>query len=335
MGGTCASKSPKRVSLLQGLDLNLIRVFDAIYVERGVTRAGERLNLTPSAVSHSLSKLRFALNDELFTRSPKGMLPTPRADDIANKLRVILPLLDEALDPAEFSPATAQRTFTIACVPYLNSTFIPYLSAAAYRVAPKIRLEFRTISGNPADGLDAGELNLAIGGFRRTPPRFVAEELFKETPVWVIRRDHPLVRKRMTLRALASIPHVDIRLGSAQGVTSDSYVGRDGLELLALLNNLTTVDESCLAGGFHRAVPWVAPDSLTAMAIVKETDSVCLVPRRFARRFAHSFGLATFEAPYSETEMAVQMIYSRHAGSQPAVRWLLELIRHLASELKG
>src|SRR5713101_7437882 len=100
------------------LDLNLLRVFDALIEERSVTRAGERLGLSQSAISHALNRLRYVLHDELFVRVSDGMRPTPRASEIAPRLREGLLQLQLALDPADFLPERTDRRFTVACTEY-------------------------------------------------------------------------------------------------------------------------------------------------------------------------------------------------------------------------
>jgi len=100
------------------LDLNLLRVFEALMQERSATRAGERLGLTQSAISHALNRLRYVLKDELFVRGPEGMQPTERAAEIAPRLRQGLLQLQLALAPADFVPERSDRRFTITCTEY-------------------------------------------------------------------------------------------------------------------------------------------------------------------------------------------------------------------------
>src|SRR6266513_1195774 len=108
-----------------GFDLNLLRVFDALIEERSVTRAGERLGLSQSAISHALNRLRYVLGDELFVRVSDGMRPTPRASEIAPRLREGLLQLQLALGPVEFVPERTERRFTIACGEYVGTVLMP------------------------------------------------------------------------------------------------------------------------------------------------------------------------------------------------------------------
>src|SRR5437868_1869824 len=138
------------------LDLNLLRVFDTLIDERSVTRAGERLGLTQSAISHALNRLRFMLNDDLFVRVADGMRPTPRASEIAPRLREGLLQLQLALDPAEFLPEHTDRRFTIACTEYVGTVLMPGFIARVRALAPNAELRIRPSNMGVAEALLAG-----------------------------------------------------------------------------------------------------------------------------------------------------------------------------------
>src|SRR5262245_1984408 len=153
-------------------DLNLLRVFDALIEERSVTRAGERLGLTQSAISHALNRLRFMLHDDLFVRVPDGMRPTPRASEIAPRLRQGLLQLQLALDPSEFVPERTDRRFTIASTEYAGTVLMPAFIARVRALAPNAELRIRPSNMGVAEALLAGRADLAIGSFRRVPEPF-------------------------------------------------------------------------------------------------------------------------------------------------------------------
>src|SRR5437764_14559060 len=157
------------------LDLNLLRVFEALMQERSATRAGERFGLTQSAISHALNRLRYVLDDELFVRVPDGMRPTRRAAEIAPRLREGLLQLQLALAPAEFVPERTNRRFTIACGEYVGSVLVPSLVARLRAAAPNAELRIRPSNLGIAEALLAGRVDLAIGSYRRVPEWFVHE----------------------------------------------------------------------------------------------------------------------------------------------------------------
>ena len=125
------------------IDLNLLVVFDAIVQEGNVTRAGQRLGLSQPAMSHALARLRHTLKDELFVRSPKGMVPTPRAEQLALPVRAALEGLQHSLEPSQFDPSTATRTFRVAVDNYAAVVLVGPIAARTTKTAPKVTLEFR------------------------------------------------------------------------------------------------------------------------------------------------------------------------------------------------
>jgi len=110
---------------IRSLDLNLLRIFVALLEEGSVTRAGARLGLTQSAVSHALNRLRYGLQDDLFVRGPSGMQPTARAREIAPRVRQGLAQLQAALAPADFTPTVTDRRFVVSAGPYPSSVLLP------------------------------------------------------------------------------------------------------------------------------------------------------------------------------------------------------------------
>src|SRR5438067_1591269 len=165
------------------LDLNLLRVFEALIQERSATRAGARLGLTQSAISHALNRLRYVLNDELFVRGSDGMQPTERATEIAPRLRQGLLQLQLALTPSEFVPATTDRRFTITCTEYAGAIVLPALIARLRAAAPAASLNVLPSNLGVSDIIRNGRADLAIGSFRRVPDWAASELLLQETRV--------------------------------------------------------------------------------------------------------------------------------------------------------
>src|SRR5712672_1074706 len=145
-------------------DLNLLIVFDAVMQDRSVTRAGSRIGLSQPAMSHALNRLRHMLKDDLFVRTPDGMVPTPRAEMLAQPLRNALSEMQLALEPNVFEPAASDRRFAIAVNNYAAVVLVAPLVAAVSAAAPAIRLDVRP-SGtlDLVERLDRGDLDLIIG----------------------------------------------------------------------------------------------------------------------------------------------------------------------------
>src|SRR5882757_7596846 len=187
----------KPVPRLGAIDLNLLVVFDAIMVERSVTRAGQRLGLSQPAISHALTRLRHMLRDELFVRSPNGMTPTPRAEQLATPIRIALDGLQQSLEPVQFEPSKATTTFRIAVDNYAAIVLVAPIAVHVARIAPEVTLDFRP-SGtlNVLEQLDRSELHLAIGPPGVQGERFSHRRLLQDKFVVVYRKGHPAAKAR-------------------------------------------------------------------------------------------------------------------------------------------
>jgi DNA-binding transcriptional LysR family regulator len=195
-------------------DLNLLIVFDAVMQERSVTRAGSRIGLSQPAMSHALNRLRYVLKDQLFVRTPEGMVPTPRAELLAQPLRNALSEMQLALEPAVFDPAASDRRFALALNNYAAVVLAPPLVAAVSAAAPAVRLDLRP-SGtlDIVDRLDRGDLDLTLGSMDSPGERFATAPLLEDPFVMVMRRGHPAGQRKLSAAAFAAVPHLEISAG--------------------------------------------------------------------------------------------------------------------------
>lgn len=312
----------------QTLDLNLLRVFDALAEERSVTRAGERLGLTQSAVSHALNRLRYALEDELFLRGPDGMMPTPRASEIWPELRRGLLQLQHALAPTEFAPAEAERTFNISASSYTGEVLLPRFIGRVRAIAPKIQINVRAIEPNVAEALETGRLDLAIGVFGRVADMFARETLFEERMVWAIRADHPAAREPLSQKALQRLPLIVLAAGDEGGDRERS--GRL-IERRALWEELIT-DQAPLGRGARQRLRAVVDNAHAALAIVASSDLVALAPRRLALSRREALGLKLLDLADPSPTATMEMLWRADQTSHPALTWLRGLLLEAAKE---
>ena len=315
------------------LDLNLLRVFDALIEERSVTRAGERLGLSQSAISHALNRLRYILNDELFVRVSDGMRPTPRASDIAPRLREGLLQLQLALGPTEFVPERTDRRFTITCGEYIGTVLIPGFIAKVRAIAPHAELRIRPSNMGVTEALLAGRVDLAIGSFRQVPAPFVCELLFQETRVWVLSADHPAAANELTLEQLASLPHLIISATGEDEQAVAGYVSDHGLERLVTRSEVGLLQGALAARGLRRVVGLTTPHFPAALAVVSQSDMAAPLPRRLAAAFADRYRLKLFEPPYASPPFDIMALWHRDHGEDRAVTWLRGVLREVAADL--
>ncbi|MEL6280521.1 MAG: LysR family transcriptional regulator [Pseudomonadota bacterium] len=290
-----------------GLDLNLLRVFDAVYRERNATRAARRVGLSQPAVSNALSRLRAQLGDELFHRAPEGLRPTARADALAEPVRAALGLIEDALEGPEFLPALTRRTFRVASVDYAVAVLMPRVAARLAREAPNSRLVVLPSIGRTLDLLDDGEIDVGLLIRSAPPERFEAEPILRDEYVVVMRPTHPLAEAEMTLAAYAEWPHLLMSpTAEVRGV----------------------VDERLAKQGLTRRVAMVVTQFPSAPPILEATDMIHTCPRRIADIYAKRFGLAIRPTPFDTHRGAgpVSMIWRRRLGESAATSWFRKIL---------
>jgi DNA-binding transcriptional LysR family regulator len=287
-------------------DLNLLIVFDAVMQERSVTRAGGRVGLSQPAVSHALGRLRHMLKDELFIRTPEGMMPTPRAEQLAEPLRRALNDMQLALEPETFVPTEAAKQFVIAINNYAAVVLAPSLLMAVSVAAPGIRLDLRPSGSREILALiDRGELDLAIGTFDDIGERFGSAALLEDSFVIAMRRDHPAAHGELTPQALASLSYLDISSSGEDASFIDDWLG---------------------ARSLARSISHRAPRLSTA-AILSGTDLVAVLTRRLAEHWVRLYGLSICELPFASPTIRTEMLWHRRFNSQPAHLWLRRVIQ--------
>src|SRR5882672_1572406 len=200
-------------------NLNLFVAFDALVVHHSVSRAAAHVGVTQSAMSSSLRQLRGLFGDPLFLRSSHGVVPTPRARELAPPVREALRLLERTLGPLTFDPATSTRTFTLMTSDYVEFVLLPRLVAHLGRQAPGVRLRVLPwgLHQTP-DDLARGNADLMLGFYDRVPAHHREELLFEERYACIVRKGHPLVRGRLTLRTYVALKHVMV--SQSAGATS-------------------------------------------------------------------------------------------------------------------
>jgi DNA-binding transcriptional LysR family regulator len=285
-------------------DLNLLIVFDAVMQERNVTRAGQKIGLSQPAMSHALNRLRYMLKDQLFIRTPEGMVPTARAEQLAAPLRRALSEMQLALEPEDFVPRQANRHFTIAVNNYAAVAMSPALVAAAAEAAPSVQLDLRP-SGTLriVDLLDRGELDLAIGIFADPGERFGLAPLLEDRFVLAMRRDHPAEPRALTADAIAALGYLEISSSHEDTGFIDDWLGEHGLERRIA----------------HRA-PY-----LSMARILSQSDLAAILCRRIAEAYVQIDKLQLRELPCPSPRVAIGMLWHRRLENQPAHRWLREL----------
>lgn len=302
---------------LSRIDLNLFVVFEAVLAERHVGRAADRLNLSASAVSHGLGRLRRLLNDPLFVRTPKGVVPTDRAQELAAPIAEILARTRSVIATAEpFDPATSSRRFTIGAPDGVSAVFLPSLLAQVREHAPGIDISLRQLL--PAQGetspervwrdafadLETRATDVAVVPSDEIPARFHRILLYEEDFVLAMRRGHPFARD-MTLDRYCEMQHLVVSLSGDPYGFIDEVLGKQGRA---------------------RRIAVTVPNFMFALAVTAETDLIAAVPRRFASMHAARFNVVSLDAPIPLGSFRLNAVAPGAAMMDTGLSWLFDVL---------
>ena len=297
---------------LKDIDLNLLRLFDAVYRQRNVSRAAESLELTQPAASHGLTRLRLLIQDPLFVRIPGGVQPTPKADRLAQAVRQALATLEDALnESAGFDPLRSRKIFRIHMSDIGEGRFLPPLMTALRERAPGVRIETMPLPRKEiADALDSGRIDFAFG-FLPSVKETQRVQLLKDRYVVLLRKGHPFTRRQRT-----AVPLME-RLRELEFVAVRSHA--DTLRILQ-------------ASQLEQRVRLTAEHFMVLPDIVRATDLAVVMPRNIARGFARDGGYAIVEPGFAMRDFTVSLHWSRRFEAEPGNRWMRELIEELFKE---
>ncbi len=291
------------------LDLNLLRVFDVLMQERKVVAAARRLGLTAPAVSNALARLRRATSDPLFTRTARGMEPTPHALAMAPTVSQALAALEQSLArPAAFDPQRSERRFRVAMTDIGEVVFLPTLMRALQEQAPGLGLStLRNTSVDLRDQMARGAVDLAVGWLPDLDAGFHQRRLFEQRYVCIMAADHPLARGRLTLERFRQARHALVVAEGTGHERADRFMRQQGLRRLMPLEL-----------PHFMAVPWIAA----------ETDLIVTVPERLAQKAVGPRGVAGLvvrQVPMALPRFEVNLFWHQRQHEDPGHRWLRSL----------
>ncbi|HUR08019.1 MAG TPA: LysR family transcriptional regulator [Nonomuraea sp.] len=290
------------------LDLNLLRVFDALLQDGSVTAAAERLHLSIPATSRALGRLRRAMSDPILVRAGRGMAPTPFALRTAPRVRSLLEEASALISAdREVAIADLKRTFTIRINDGVAATLASAAVEASAAVAPGVTLRFVTEGSESIDALRDGSVDLDVGVGDVAAPDIRSVVLYREHMVGIVRADSPLGRQRRpTLTHLCRYPHVSAsRRGRSRG----------------------PLDDALDAAGLQRHVAAVVPTFAVAVLLVASSHYVGLVPQRLAEQYGQVLDIRWFPLPADLPEVDVRMLWHARLDADPAQRWLRDTLR--------
>lgn len=292
---------------LARFDLNLLRIFDAIFVKGGVSAAARHLNLSQPAISHALTRLRTQFDDPLFVRQGNGLVPTPAARAIAGPVREALRGLDAALDAAaSFDPAQATREFRIGVRLSGEMPRFSSLVARVRREAPHVALASVTFRRRDlVMMLASGDLDLALDVALPADDRLQRHYLGTEPLVIVARKGHPRIDGAIDLDTYLALEHII--------ATSRPY--GPGIEDIAL-------DRM----GLTRRVAVRCQHAITAWQIVATSDMLFSLPRSHAEVLGAMWPMQLIDLPLTVEQGGSYLYWHQAAQADPGLGWLRAII---------
>jgi len=290
------------------IDMNLLRLFDAVYRLRSVSRAANALGLSQPAASQGLTRLRLALGDALFVRTGAGMRPTLRAERLAGVVQPALGAIESVLqEPDRFDAAQSRMTLRLHMSDIGEARLLPELMAALHREAPGVRVTTAPLPHDEiADALDTGSIHFALGflpaviGTERT-------DLLHDRYAVIVRAGHPLVsgtRGRISVKDLRQLEFAAVRSHS---------------ETVRILQQLRLDGQMVLTSAHFLALP----------AIIVRTDLAVVMPYAIAQQFMGAERYAILPLQLPRSAFTVSMHWSRRFQADPAYRWMMELFVRL------
>jgi len=292
---------------IRSVDLNLLPVLDALLRHRSATVAARELDMSQSALSTALGRLRALLGDELFVRTGRGLRPTARASELAEPVAEIIERVrDRVLQSSTFDPQVAKVEFRIAHSDVGAYVLWPRVVRAVRSRAPSVRLALSTLQqAEIAPALAEGQVDLAIGSYPALPESLFQQRLFERVYVALVATGHPLARKTLTLSNFAATPQVVVR--AAAGVQD-------------------RIDDALARAGLARSDCVELPSYLMIPPMLEAGDFLAVVPGQLADAFSRYGNFVSRKLPLDLPATVVRMHWHRRFNEDAGSRWLRTLM---------
>ncbi len=298
---------------LHNYDLNLLVIFDMIFQEQHLTRAGTRLNMSQPAMSQALKKLRDTFEDPLFVRSGKELLPTERARQIASRVKQVISMAEKTFqDSGEFEPATARRTFRLTMSDYTEMVMMPLLFKRIQNVAPNIKIESSHLSSKDYhSGLEKGDFDIVLSCALYFKANAFRQYLFDDREVVIVRADSPILKEELTLERYISLNHAQFQW----------------------MEGINEIDDQLKSINLERKVVLEVQHEMVLPLVLRDNDLLVNMPFRMAELFKELLPLEILELPLKPIEYSFNQHWHERNHHDPAHSWLRQEVFKVAGSL--
>lgn len=297
------------------IDLNLFKVFNVIYLEGSITKAAETLGITQPAVSNSLSRLRVLFDDELFTRTNRGMRPTSLAQNIHPSIASALKLLRSSVNEGDvFRPTTSKATFNVCINASAQVTVMPQLIFQLQSAAPHIKLATQSIiCSDIVKALSSETVSLAVDYAIPSPDYIKRELLLNDDYVCIVRKDHPRIKDKLSVKQFESERHL---------LLTEEAPESSNLRNALKENNI--IQNTIFTGNEHIALP----------AILMTSNTIMTVTRTFANAVSSHLDISILEPPFNIASRKTFLYWHENTSGSAANIWLRDQIIAIANRQK-
>lgn len=304
--------APMKQRKMTNIDLRLLTIVNELNKTRSVSQAAENLELSQSAVSMSLARLRKHFKDPLFVRTPDGMEPTPQMSELIELLEKAEGLLETALvHRVSFHPTTSDRTFRIGATDITRVTILPALMKRLHACARAVSVDLQDISEETPRLLQSGRLDLAVGFMPSTASGFCQQRLFQDRFVCAVRLNHPRIKDTLTLDQFENEPHLVLTTPGS------------GIEV---------VEKALEMNRIQRKIRLRVPGCFGISSMITGADCIAIVPDQLGRLIVSGGRIKLLPVPFSLPPYYVVQHWHERYTHDPASRWIRGIIAELFLE---
>jgi DNA-binding transcriptional LysR family regulator len=287
------------------MDFNLLRALNALLIEKHAGRAASRLNVTQSAMSHTLSRLRVLFDDPLFIRTAKGLEPTVRALELRERLSLILNEINLLLEPQIFQPEKLAVRFKIQTHDFILSSYLTHAFSAINKVAPQVVFDIKNITSECYNHLEQGDADLIIGSGLMAKKKFIQTSMLDEQIVCLFDCKHPILTD-WGIHSLFEYPH--IKLSLLDDVNDPIY--QYGIE-----NELATRKIGAYTDSLHNQA-----------ILLKGTNFIAFLPASLAQQACKQYGLIAKPCPFKVNKVSIKGLWHERNQNNAAHQWLRSML---------
>jgi len=307
------------------LDLNLLVVFDAIFEEGSITRASEKLNLTQSAVSNALNRLRHSMEDDLFFRSGDKMQPTPAALEYVAPIKKALELIDSTLNKDAFNPKDSEKTFIFAFPDVAAARVLPSLVKTLQDEAPNIKIINIALEPGILDKLKNHDIDFILAADphmsseyqsqvgQRFDEYFESFEVYSDEYRCVLRKENPLIKNGL--------------------ISFDDYMSADHIYISIDGTSASPIDSTLLSMNQYRKRIMSVNYYQAAKEIIKNTDCVVSLSNNVSNLMNDKDEFAILPLPFEAEGFLVKLIWNKRSSNDPANKWMRNILFNIRDEI--